>query len=266
MSYILDALKKSETERQQGRVPDLGQQIRMIHRNKRRGIPAVAWLTLALVVNAAVLLVLFWPGDSATLAGSEPLQQNTEAGPHSEAGVGAVDSEPVPTSAASLQPQVTGAADPAEASGAALAAEPELITPGSSAVVSPQGAADDAYGAAGSDSDLGAPLIIRPSPRPPEQDVFSGGADIPEPFTGRVPHLVEMPMAFQRQVPDLVFNSHVYASNPADRRVMINNRLLRTGETMGGLRVERITEEGVELSMDGQRFRVGVVRDWSAPR
>ena len=47
---------------------------------------------------------------------------------------------------------------------------------------------------------------------------------------------------------------------------MINSRHLRVGDTFGPLRVERITEEGVELSMDGQRFRVGVVRDWSSPR
>jgi len=41
---------------------------------------------------------------------------------------------------------------------------------------------------------------------------------------------------------------------------------MRVGDTFSGIRVERITEDGVELSKDGRRFRVGVVRDWMSPR
>jgi general secretion pathway protein B len=83
---------------------------------------------------------------------------------------------------------------------------------------------------------------------------------------GRVPHLVELPLSFQKSVPDLTFNSHIYSSSPASRRVMINNKYLRVGDTFEGLRVDDITEEGVVLSRDGRRFRVGVVRDWVSPR
>lgn len=243
MSYILDALKKSETERQQGRVPDLGQQIRMIHRNNKRGIPAVVWLAVALVVNAVVLLVVFWP---------QPAPEQTEpvATTATQSGAAEVAQEAAVEAEAVLEQPLPDLADPALASGM-----PGPVVPSPAQL--PQ---SPPAGATPSET----PLVIHPSPRP--LDTLGAGPAIPEPFTGRVPHLVEMPMAFQRQVPDLVFNSHVYASNPADRRVMINNRLLRTGESMGNLKVERITEEGVELSMDGQRFRVGVVRDWSAPR
>jgi general secretion pathway protein B len=79
------------------------------------------------------------------------------------------------------------------------------------------------------------------------------------------PHLVELPLSFQKRVPDLIFNSHIYASEPSARRVMINDNYLRPGESFSGITVERITEEGVELSMDGRRFRVGVVRNWVSP-
>ena len=81
-----------------------------------------------------------------------------------------------------------------------------------------------------------------------------------------MPHLVELPLSFQKSVPDLTFNSHIYSSSPASRRVMINNAYLRIGDSFAGLRVEDITGEGVVLSLNGQRFRVGVVRDWVSPR
>jgi general secretion pathway protein B len=83
---------------------------------------------------------------------------------------------------------------------------------------------------------------------------------------GRVPHLVELPLSFQKSVPDLTFNSHIYSSDPMASRVMINNQYLRPGDTFASLVVERITEDGVILSKSGQRFRVGTVRDWVSPR
>ena len=62
MSYILDALRKSEAERRQGKAPDLGQPVQMVYRPKRKPVSAVVWIALALLVNAGVLAWLFWPG------------------------------------------------------------------------------------------------------------------------------------------------------------------------------------------------------------
>ena len=81
-----------------------------------------------------------------------------------------------------------------------------------------------------------------------------------------VPHLLEMSRDFQRRIPSLTFNSHVYASNPASRSVMINSKYLKVGDRVSGLKVDYITEDGVILSLNGERFRVGVVRDWVSPR
>ncbi|MEP1584934.1 MAG: hypothetical protein ABJK18_20535, partial [Marinobacter sp.] len=68
MSYILDALRKSETERRQGRIPDLGQQVQLIHKPRKKSIPILVWVALGLVLNAAVLAWIFWPqGRQASL-------------------------------------------------------------------------------------------------------------------------------------------------------------------------------------------------------
>lgn len=248
MSYILDALKKSESERNQGRVPNLGQQMRMVHRKRKRGIPALAWLAIALTLNAVILAALFWPGVGLWWV---PSQTAGALGGSTEQRAGAAP----PTA-------VAGSTETPSATSGEVAREEEPV-PEPAEITAATGELES-QGAVILDTVQEAPTVIVPTIRQPGT---AGGSEYtPQPWEGRVPHLVELPMAFQRQVPDLVFNSHVYSSRPSARSVMINNRYLRMGDTFGPLRVERITEEGVELSMDGQRFRVGVVRDWSSPR
>ena len=46
MSYILDALRKSEAERRQGKAPDLGHQVQMVYRPKKKRVPAVVWIVV----------------------------------------------------------------------------------------------------------------------------------------------------------------------------------------------------------------------------
>ena len=81
----------------------------------------------------------------------------------------------------------------------------------------------------------------------------------------RIPHLVELPLSFQKSIPDLMYNSHIYSTDPYSSRVMINGHYLRRGESFAGITVEEVTENGVVLSKQGRHFRVGVVRDWVSP-
>lgn len=244
MSYILDALRKSESERQQGRVPDLGQQVQMIHRPRKAGIPVSVWVAIGLVMNAAVLALVFWPQTG--------LRQASQA----DAVAASAETAAVPADAVRVQPQA-GAAGTDRPDAAETPAN-VAVPPGASPVA--PATADNQNPWATSEE----PTIITPSVIPVSPLDAADEAEA-SPYQGRVPHLVEMPMSLQRRIPDLVFNSHVYASEPSRRRVMINNRTLRTGDSFSGIRVERITEDGVELSMDSQRFRVGVVRDWISP-
>ncbi|WP_449287169.1 general secretion pathway protein GspB [Marinobacter sp. PE14] len=241
MSYILDALRKSETERRQGRVPDLGQQVQLIHRPKKKRWSPAVWVSLALMVNAGVLTFVFWP--------DSPL------------------------------PWVSGSqSETSAASARTTAPEPEPVLP----ATEPAGALEDPVAQTGAipepDAAEAAPAPIASEPPSPESreraTVIVPSSAIPETAApimepeqaGRVPHLVELPLSFQKSVPDLTFNSHIYSSSPASRRVMINDTYLRVGDVFEGLRVDDITEEGVVLSRDGRRFRVGVVRDWVSPR
>lgn len=258
MSYILDALRKSESERQQGRVPDFAQQVQMIHRPRRQRRSVMIWviLALALLLNAGVLAYVFWPGhrtDAATPATASAPQATEPAAPQSANATGVAEPALAPTHSVPTTPDRTtpATAEVASVSPSESTPQPELT--------------DDPV------SQQGDPGVSQPSERPTvivpstPRPLPAAAASTAE-STSRVPHLVELPLSFQRSVPDLIFNSHIYASDPAARRVMINDHYLRIGDRFDGLRVERITEQGVVLSQNGVKFRVGTVRDWKRPR
>jgi len=69
----------------------------------------------------------------------------------------------------------------------------------------------------------------------------------------------QLPGGLQSEIPPLTIAFHAYATRPADRRVMINGEMLRQGETLAsGLRVDEITPDGVILGYKGFRFRHNV--------
>ncbi|WP_100640535.1 general secretion pathway protein GspB [Marinobacter salexigens] len=230
MSYILDALRKSETERRQGKVPDLAQQVQLIHRPKKKRVSPVVWVALALMVNALVLAVVFWPERTVDMLPEPDVQ----------APVQDVATRPEPvqntTPVTASETAVTGAAakpDSSPASAASVAEPPREW-----------------------------PAIITPSVRQPRQPQVVS----PSGPKARVPHLVELPLSFQKSIPDLMFNSHIYSTDPYASRVMINGHYLGQGDSFSGITVEEVTENGVVLSKQGRSFRVGIVRDWVSPR
>ncbi len=228
MSYILDALRKSETERRQGKVPDLGQQVQLIHRPRKRRISPVVWVALALLVNAGVLVVVFWPEWASDLP--------VEPGAQTAAPEPALEPPAKPDPEAKQAPETE----------AALAPQPELLN---EPII---------------ETARERPTIITPS-LPRERQIPMARQDEPRAGT-RVPHLVELPLSFQKSIPDLMFNSHIYSTDPYASRVMINGQYLRQGESFSGITVEEVTQDGVVLSKQGRTFRMGIVRDWMSPR
>ncbi|UQG60461.1 general secretion pathway protein GspB [Marinobacter sp. M3C] len=243
MSYILDALRKSESERHQGKVPDLGRQLQLIHRPPKRHWPIQVLLAAGLLLNAGVLAYVFWPDQDDPMA-------NLMSAP-----------EEAPT-AASVNPVPATAAQNSAAMGAIPAPQPSDVQSAfPSEFQSPTVIVPSGYGNSGAFDRNG-------NRNNPIGSLVSSGAGVSASSADgvRVPHLVELPLSFQRSVPDLTVNSHIFASVPQARRVMINNQNLRPGDSFQGLRVEEITEDGVVLSRQGQQFRLGIVRDWMSPR
>ena len=69
----------------------------------------------------------------------------------------------------------------------------------------------------------------------------------------------ELPVQIQREIPAMTVQLHAYSNLPGERIVYINSIKLREGESlMPGLRLEQITPDGMIFSYKGYLFRHGI--------
>jgi len=69
----------------------------------------------------------------------------------------------------------------------------------------------------------------------------------------------ELPVALQQTLPSIMIAFHQYDGSQSERRVMINNIVLRQGEFITPeLKLEEITPDGVVLGYQGYHFARGV--------
>ncbi len=222
MSYILEALKKAEQQRELGSVPgiDAAQETPPSPRRSRW------WWVLGglLLLNLALVAVLMWPA---------PAQRGAPV-----AGVGR-DLPPRPPPAGA-----DGRVDPAVA---AVKPSPPLRSTAAAAAPPPPPVPPPA---ARSAAVVAAPP---PVPAPPPREAS------PRPAPARsLPVWPQIPTAlFDRLQGGLQLDVHVYDRQPGRRFVLLNLRKYREGEQLReGPLLEEITPEGVILSFQGQRFRV----------
>lgn len=220
MSFILDALKKAESERNRHVAPVL-MDARIAP--PRRGLPAWAWLLGAvMLVNVALLgwLLLRTPASPPVVAAATV----QEAGSAAQAGVANMPVTPAPVAPLpSALPPPTSTAAPV----------PQTTAPPPTLLPQP------ALPSAASPS----PRLVDPDSRRVEDD-FS------------LPTVPEL-LAAGVSLPELHLNLHVYDPAPAYRSVLLNGNRLREGEyTPDGVKVERITPQAVVLEAGGRRFRL----------
>jgi general secretion pathway protein B len=244
MSFILDALKKSESDRQRQASPAL---FEVKVAAPRRKFPLwAAGLGVLLGVNALVLVwvVLRRPDASVAqvpTAASPAIATPNVAANGAPPGMVTVPAtvtlpttvnipvDSAPTVNVSSRPPDAGVVGPS--STPPLAEEPLLQ--GREPAVPPDYDARD-YRPAITPAQAGAIAAARRNGELPTRDeVLAQGSSLPE----------------------MRLDLHVYATNPADRFVFINMRKLREGEALPeGVRVDEITPTGVELSYRGKQF------------
>ena len=101
-------------------------------------------------------------------------------------------------------------------------------------------------------------IIIAPAPVPvkamPEKLGSPAGVAQDQ---GAIP-MAELPLAIQQEIPAMTIQLHAYSSNPVERLVSINFRMLREGGYLTpGLRLEEITPDSMIFSYKGYRFQRG---------
>jgi general secretion pathway protein B len=244
MSYILDALKKSDQQRQRGATPTLlaAQATPTAPRRPRYFLNSM----LAAVLICAGIVVGWlrpWqtkqPAPAAESIASMPVSAIQIATPASVSVdpelIGESEQEP-------LMHQSTSATQSARLS-AGLATKRDSPAPAHNASPVPLSRPDT-----GIQQAAGMSL--------PDQTTL-GGTVAEEGKS--VMALNELPPSIQREIPAITLSFHAYSSNPKERRVMINGNIVGQGEQLApGLSVEQITPDGVILGYKGYRFQRGV--------
>lgn len=228
MSFILDALKKSESDHQRQGGPALFE----VKVAPPRGMlpPWAIAIAVLLIANLGVVLwLLLRHGAAANEVAQSAATPHTAPAPATPPPLPAVASAAAPVQAAPA-PQVSRAPS---------APEPVLTA-------SDRGAPKPTAAEAAQDSEDYAPAA---------EPQVRGSGRVQQGTDAGVPLYQEVATAPGNQVPQLRLDLHAYADNPSDRWVLVNMHRLKEGDSLPeGVRVERITPEGAVLSWHGQQF------------
>ncbi len=213
MSYILDALRRSQAERERGQLPHLHAQPATLGLAPA-AVRARSWLwpglaVLALLLLGALVLLLLRRAEPAGPAAAQPVAITPPAPAATPAVVAA------PVAAAAPLPIVVSAPPTAPANNAPIVvnAKPDVPT---------KVAAKPA-----------APAPLQTSAKPPTPPPARAE---PQTLT-----LAQLSPEQRRELPPLVVGGSVWSDNAASRFVILNGQLLHEGESVApGTVVERI--------------------------
>lgn len=244
MSYILDALKKAESERKLGSIPDM-------HAQPLATVPVTAspvWRRpYALGALAGALLIAggvawFAPWQVTQRSGTSPSQQ-------ASSGAGSIDTK---RDAALVSPPVATQNTPPPI--AQAPAEPPAQLPQEAVLpdaVKPKPAPAPVR------KKKAEPAPSAATPRATEKKKESVEPALASTAEPRLPGFRDLPENIQREIPAMTVGGYIYSGIAAERSVLINNRLLREGsEISHGLVLEKMLPKEAVLNYKGYRYRI----------
>ncbi|MBU0675293.1 MAG: general secretion pathway protein GspB [Proteobacteria bacterium] len=239
MSYILEALKKSDRERKQGLVPDLNTMPDGPDREKKPYLKLLALVLILLLGGTALVGWIFFrsPPQPVITTITAPATTDTSTFPESieeksEPGIpaAAMESPTIPAMTIEEPP-------PAEMSA-------ELQPPSVEATASPFTMED------------GTPLLD-PKPTKPAVKTTHREPRI-EPIKTIIA-MADLPTQIREGLPEITIFAHYYATEPSSRMVSINGRLRREGQVISnGLTLKEITPDGVVFTFQDHQFHMDV--------
>lgn len=225
MSFILDALRKSEHQRQRQAGPYVAQA--PLGRSSAR-IPMVLLIVAVLLIVNLVVLVLFLLRDDTPVVVEAPAQPAAGSGPMAAA-------EPVPAPATTAPELVM--APPAQP------VQQVQAPPGVTYVPPPSREAPEPP-----------PAYLLPEPESTAYEPAPQRANAAANETLPLP-LSMLPPQATAGLPQLTLELHVYSPDPTQRAVFINGRRYLEGDTINeGAELVSISSEGAILNYRGQRF------------
>jgi general secretion pathway protein B len=229
MSYILDALKKSEQERGHGTAPG----IQTTHSSSLNYYSNKShWWPYALVFIIAINL--------ATLFYFVLLKDDAAGITVTDAQVATIATQPAPATVSISKAPVSPAP----------ATQVQTAPPVRMASVDP------------------APVQVEPAEQlaatvpVTSPDQYSNQASAQPDFV--TVDREELPYDIQQHIPIMEFSAHVYSTNPMQRSIVINGRFMEEGDNLGSdMVLNEITPQGAVFDFQGYRFHQGVVSSWN---
>ena len=244
MSYILDALKKSEQQRGQGSIPN----VQTVHSSSLnyRDENKSYWpyiLITAVTLNLAAIVYFIIDKDTisenSVLSDQETVDNNAEqhivvnktatvapaAAPESQIKQirNTTDTNP------QIEPKKTKIVVPAQAESIAKTSTPtnddEIIAPG-----------------------YNNNSALNKRPVQAQKNIID---------------FYDLPASIQQQLPAIIVSAHIYSTNPLQRSIVINNNFMEEGEyVIDNLILHEITADGAIFDYGETRFSYGVVSGW----
>jgi general secretion pathway protein B len=227
MSYILDALKKSEQERGHGNIPD----VQTVHSSglsyrseKKSYWPYILIVAVLLNLLAIVYFIINKESTEQTATATQEInvtdQVKTESSVISEKTAEA-DNSTTLTSNKNTEIKETATSTPVSA------IDDTIITTEKTATIK---------------TDTNKRTLNS---------------------TTKVIDYHELPESIKQEIPTITVSAHVYSTNPVQRSIVINNTFMEEGEyVLDGLILYEITTDGAIFNYQGTLFNYGVVSGW----
>ncbi len=237
MSFILDALKKLDSKRQQGSVPDLMTVHNTAPQKPDKYSPWTYIILAALLVNAGILLVLFrpWQTEISPLpADTQPeqavMRETVQKPADTDIQSTAETTKPAETETVKQPSAVTEEKEDIEVAGRPVDKETYIRE---NFVVEPPRPDE---------------IIITPDAQPASDTpaVDTASDEFIDGSGQKIPGRDELPEYIRQSLPDITISAHIYSNEPSSRMISINGSVLRQGDlVVSGLKVDKITPNGV---------------------
>ena len=242
MSYILDALKKSEQERGHGNVPDV-QTVHSSSLNYRNDKKALWPYILIFAVMLNLLAIGYFIINKESPAEMpQPIPESVnriQASTHDTANTVAQDQPAAPVSIVDESIQLQGS-------------KTSPVSTATTAGLSAREAAQQTEPATKETPVASKTLTKRPEPQA-----------VPANDSQDIIDFHELPESIKQQIPTITISAHVYSSNPLQRSIVINNNFMEEGEyILDDLVLHEITRDGAVFNYRGTLFNYGVVSGW----
>jgi len=249
MSYILDALKRADTERERerGTVPGLHSQnlpSGSFQRDRQRqstGLPRYA-TGAGLLALALVVTWYFWPAAES--------RQETASAP-------AVVPDPTPSTTAPTTEAPMLEPAPSETLTAQAPDLPILAPPPAPPPPPPRAAArTQASGSASGTTAAAEGASTSAAPAAPATTPAATTGTVPP--TSPVRRFAELSPELRAQLPQVNVSGSTYSNNPKLRTLIANGKVIQEGDEISpGLQVETIGQRSAVLNFQGTRYSIG---------